>query len=270
MLLDSKQYRLELATEFSFGKINKLTKQLKPGCHDKWGDFVRIIVAECAVDYSGRLTAHLPQAKRVLMIKGDGSILVHADGGSYKPINWMSPPCSIASSTPSSEQREQGITEVWTVCAHKTDDKLVVSIFQIFEDIQADLGEDPGIQKDGVEAHIQKLLSEQVDLVEAGAVLVRREFPTAIGPVDLMLRTRDGRHIAVEIKRRGEIDGVEQLTRYLDLLARDAHLQPIEGVFAAQSIKPQARVLAQDRGIRCIIIDYDAMRGLDNAEERIF
>ncbi|MPV48922.1 endonuclease NucS [Pseudactinotalea sp. HY158] len=230
---------------------------------------MRIVVAECAVDYTGRLTAHLPRATRVLMLKSDGSVLVHSDGGSYKPLNWMSPPCSLAVAEPDPEQAATGVRQVWNVVQTKTDDRLQVWIYEVLADDRHELGIDPGLIKDGVEAHLQKLLAEQVDLLGAGHALVRREYPTAIGPVDLLTRT-DGGHVAVEIKRRGEIDGVEQLTRYLELLNRDPLLAPVTGVFAAQEIKPQARVLAEDRGIRCLVLDYDAMRGIDDVESRLF
>lgn len=231
---------------------------------------MRLVIAECAVDYTGRLTAHLPLARRVLMIKSDGAMLVHSDGGSYKPLNWMSPPCVLKESEPSAEQREAGVQAVWTVAATKSDDQLVVSIHELIDDHHYDLGVDPGLVKDGVEAHLQKLLAEQIGLLGDGHSLVRREYPTAIGPVDLLARSADGGTVAVEIKRRGDIDGVEQLTRYLDLLNRDPLLTPVAGVFAAQEIKPQARVLATDRGIRCLVLDYDAMRGLDDVESRLF
>ncbi|MFD1716834.1 endonuclease NucS [Georgenia deserti] len=231
---------------------------------------MRVVIARCSVDYSGRLDAHLPLATRVLMVKADGSVLVHSDGGSYKPLNWMSPPCKLTVGEPSDADRDAGVGQVWTVQHAKTDDKLVVRIHEILGDHSADLGVDPGLVKDGVEAHLQKLLAEQIELLGPGHQLVRREYPTAIGPVDILARDRDGGAVAVEIKRRGEIDGVEQLTRYLELLNRDPHLAPVRGVFAAQEIKPQARVLAADRDIRCVILDYDAMRGMDDAESRLF
>ncbi|HLV57219.1 MAG TPA: endonuclease NucS [Actinotalea caeni] len=232
---------------------------------------MRIVVADCSVDYSGRLSAHLPLARRVLLVKADGSVLVHSDGGSYKPLNWMSPPCRMTESVPDPEQAEAGVTAVWTVQHTKTDDRLVVQLHAVHADTSHDLGIDPGLVKDGVEAHLQKLLAEQVDLLGAGHTLVRREYPTAIGPVDILARPPGSPgHVAVEIKRRGDIDGVEQLTRYLELLNRDPLLAPVTGVFAAQEIKPQARVLATDRGIRCLVLDYDAMRGVDDPESRLF
>lgn len=198
------------------------------------------------------------------MLKGDGSILVHSDGGSYKPLNWMSPPCTIATEEPDDEQREAGITQLWRVVHSKTADQLVVSIYDIMHDSSHDLGVDPGLIKDGVEAHLQELLAEQIDLLGDGHSLVRREYMTAIGPVDILARDATGASVAVEIKRRGEIDGVEQLTRYLELMNRDPVLAPVQGVFAAQEIKPQARTLAEDRGIRCVVLDYDAMRGMED------
>jgi RecB family endonuclease NucS len=231
---------------------------------------VRVVIATCSVDYSGRLDAHLPLATRLLMVKADGSVLVHSDGGSYKPLNWMSPPCRLAVEEPEDTDAEQGVREVWTVQNTKTDDRLVVRIHEIVADHSAELGVDPGLVKDGVEAHLQKLLAEQIELLGAGHQLVRREYPTAIGPVDIMAKDSSGVSVAVEIKRRGDIDGVEQLTRYLELLNRDPLLAPVRGVFAAQEIKPQARVLATDRDIRCVVLDYDAMRGLDDFESRLF
>ncbi len=216
------------------------------------------------MDYAGRLSAHLPRATRVLMLKNDGSILVHSDGGSYKPLNWMSPPCSLAPIEPDEEQLEAGIREVWQVTHAKTADRLIVSLFEIVHDTSHDLGVDPGLIKDGVEAHLQELLADQIELLGDGHTLVRREYMTAIGPVDILARDASGASVAVEIKRRGEIDGVEQLTRYLELMNRDPRLSPVQGVFAAQEIKPQARTLAEDRGIRCVVLDYDAMRGMQN------
>ncbi|WP_119696119.1 endonuclease NucS [Microbacterium halotolerans] len=231
---------------------------------------MRLVIAECSVDYTGRLNAHLPLAKRVLMRKGDGSVLIHSDGGSYKPLNWMSPPCRTDVSEPDEELASAGVVEVWKVTHQKSGDALTVRIHEIISDSSHDLGVDPGLIKDGVESDLQRLLAEQVDRVSEGAALVRREFPTAIGPVDLMVRGADGQHIAVEIKRRGDIDGVEQLTRYLDLLGRDPLLTGIRGVFAAQEIKPQARTLAEDRGIECLVLDYDDMKGIESGVPRLF
>jgi RecB family endonuclease NucS len=232
---------------------------------------VRLVVARCQVDYAGRLTAHLPMATRVLMIKADGSVLVHSDGGSYKPLNWMSPPCTLREGT-----TDDGRVE-WTVTSRSTakgpEDTLRILIDEVVHDSAHDLGVDPGLQKDGVEKHLQELLAEHPSTLGEALTLVRREFPTAIGPVDLMCRDAAGASVAVEIKRRGEIDGVEQLTRYLDLLNRDSLLTargPVRGIFAAQEIKPQARVLALDRGIACAVVDYDALRGLDDPTDRLF
>ncbi len=231
---------------------------------------MRLVIAECSVDYAGRLSAHLPLATRLLMVKSDGSLLVHSDGGSYKPLNWMSPPCTLTVLEPDEQQRGAGVTEVWKVSQAKTADMLVVSIHGILHDSAHDLGIDPGLQKDGVEAHLQKLLAEQIGLLGDGHTLIRREYMTAIGPVDILARDSTGATVAVELKRRGDIDGVEQLTRYLELLNRDPHLAPVAGVFAAQEIKPQARTLAEDRGIRCLVLDYDAMRGIDDSGSRLF
>lgn len=222
---------------------------------------MRLVIARCTVDYTGRLTAHLPEATRLLIHKADGSLLVHSDGGSYKPLNWMSPPAVFEQLELDEQQREAGIIECWQVTHRKSGDALRVNIFEFLDDNTYELGEDPGLMKDGVEAHLQELLAAQIERVEEGATLVRREYMTAIGPVDILARDAAGRSIAIEIKRRGEIDGVEQLTRYLELMNRDPLLAPVAGVFAAQEIKPQARTLAEDRGIRCLVLDYDAMKG---------
>jgi Predicted nuclease of the RecB family len=229
-----------------------------------------LVIAKCSVDYAGRLSAHLPLATRLLMVKADGSLLVHSDGGSYKPLNWMSPPCTLSVGAPDADQLASGVQEMWTVTHAKTSDKLIVSIHEVLHDSAHELGIDPGLQKDGVEAHLQKLLAEQIELLGDGHRLVRREYMTAIGPVDILATDADGRSVAVELKRRGDIDGVEQLTRYLELMNRDPLLAPVLGVFAAQEIKPQARTLAEDRGIRCVVLDYDAMRGLDDSHSRLF
>lgn len=231
---------------------------------------MRLVIARCSVDYTGRLTAHLPLATRLLVHKGDGSLLVHSDGGSYKPLNWMSPPCTLTVEDPDDADVEDGVIQRWRVTHAKTGDALLVRIHELIHDSSHDLGVDPGLVKDGVEADLQRLLAEQVDVVGEGLSLVRREFPTAIGPVDLLLRDPAGGTVAVEVKRRGDIDGVEQLTRYLELLNRDPHLAPVTGVFAAQQIKPQARTLAADRNIRCVTLDYEAMKGVDSGHLRLF
>lgn len=231
---------------------------------------MRLVIARCSVDYAGRLSAHLPLATRLLIHKSDGSLLVHADALSYKPLNWMSPPCSLVIDEPDDDQREAGVLELWRITHAKTADLLVVSIHEVLHDSAHELGVDPGLQKDGVEAHLQKLLADNIELLGEGHVLVRREYMTAIGPVDILARDVRGASIAIEIKRRGGIDGVEQLTRYLELMNRDPILAPVAGVFAAQEITPQARTLAEDRGIRCLLLDYDAMRGLDDRVPRLF
>jgi len=231
---------------------------------------VRLVIARCSVDYAGRLSAHLPLATRLLVVKADGSVLVHSDSLSYKPLNWMSPPCTLAVLQPEDEQLEAGVIEIWKVAGAKTADLLVVSIHELLHDSSHELGVDPGLQKDGVESHLQALLADQIELLGDGYRLVRREYMTAIGPVDILATDAAGASVAIEIKRRGDIDGVEQLTRYLELMNRDPRLAPVAGVFAAQEIKPQARTLALDRGIRCVLLDYDAMRGLDDSHSRLF
>lgn len=231
---------------------------------------MRVVIASCSVDYSGRLDAHLPRATRLIMVKADGSVLVHSDGGSYKPLNWMSPPARLTEVDPDEEDREIGVIARWEVSATRTDDRLVIRLFDIVSDTSADLGVDPGLTKDGVEAHLQELLAERVEVLGPGWRLVRREYPTPLGPVDLLVRDESGAAVAVEVKRVGGIDGVEQLTRYVDMLDRDPLLTPVRGLFAAQQIRPQARVLAEDRGIRCVVLDYDAMRGLDDPSSRLF
>ena len=231
---------------------------------------MRLVIARCSVEYAGRLSAHLPLATRLLLLKADGSVLVHSDSLSYKPLNWMSPPCVLTVLTPEPEQADAGVQELWKVSQVKTADLLVISIYEILHDSTHELGIDPGLQKDGVEADLQRLLAEQIELFGPGYRLVRREYMTAIGPVDILATDADGNSVAVEIKRRGDIDGVEQLTRYLELMNRDPLLAPVTGVFAAQEIKPQARTLATDRGIRCVTLDYDAMRGLDDSHLRLF
>ena len=231
---------------------------------------MRLVIAKCSVDYEGRLTAHLPLATRLLLVKADGSVLVHSDGGSYKPLNWMSPPCAMAEVSPEEHEVADGVTAVWLVQHAKSEDRLRVLIHEVLHDSSHELGVDPGLVKDGVEAHLQKLLAEHIHTLGDGWSLVRREYMTAIGPVDILCRDASGASVAVEIKRRGDIDGVEQLSRYLELMNRDPHLSPVTGIFAAQEIKPQARTLATDRGIRCVTLDYDALKGIDNSEHRLF
>ncbi|MER7707561.1 MULTISPECIES: endonuclease NucS [unclassified Kitasatospora] len=219
---------------------------------------MRLVIARCSVDYAGRLSAHLPSATRLILVKADGSVSIHADDRAYKPLNWMSPPCAL--------KEADG---VWTV-ENKAGEKLIITLEEVLHDSSHELGVDPGLIKDGVEAHLQELLADRMEVLGSGWSLIRREYPTAIGPVDILCRDADGTTIAVEIKRRGEIDGVEQLTRYLELLNRDPLLAPVKGVFAAQEIKPQARVLATDRGIGCVVLDYDELRGIDDDKLKLF
>jgi UPF0286 protein CE1318 len=230
---------------------------------------MRLVIARCSVDYVGRLEAHLPMADRLLMVKADGSVSIHADDRAYKPLNWMTPPCTL---------EEQEITDVdgqdvgvrmWIV-ENRRGEQLRITLEAVHSDYYYDLGEDPGLVKDGVETHLQELLAEHITTLGDGYTLIRREYPTAIGPVDILCRDSDGATVAVEIKRRGGIDGVEQLSRYLELLNRDELLKPVQGVFAAQEIKPQARTLAEDRGIRCVTLDYQALRGIESDELRLF
>jgi len=241
-----------------------------PGCVDgvrfRYGGPVRLIVARCQVDYAGRLSAHLPLATRLILAKADGSVSIHADDRAYKPLNWMNPPCTLTIGTP---EEGSGFTELWEI-RNKDSDTLVISIAEVLHDSSHELGVDPGLVKDGVEAHLQALLAEHPEAFGAGWTLVQREYLTPIGPVDLLFRDDRGGYVAVEVKRRGEIDGVEQLTRYLALMNADPLLRPVKGVFAAQLIKPQARTLAGTRDITCVSVDYDVLRGLDNAEDRLF
>jgi RecB family endonuclease NucS len=204
------------------------------------------------------------------MLKGDGSILVHSDSGSYKPLNWMNPPCTISVQQPDEEQAALGVQEVWRVSQAKTADILYVLIYEVIHELEHHLGIDPGLIKDGVEAHLQELLAEHLEVWDPNATLIRREYFTAIGPVDILAKDGNGQTVAIELKRRGDIDGVEQLTRYLELLNRDPQLRPVRGIYAAQEIKPQARTLAEDRGIECLVLNYDEMRGLETAHNRLF
>ena len=235
---------------------------------------VRLVIARCQVDYAGRLTAHLPMAKRLILIKSDGSVSIHADDRAYKPLNWMSPPCSLVElEAPGPEHQSvsvgEPLTALWEVRG-RDGDTLQICLAEVYHDSSHELGVDPGLQKDGVEAHLQALLAEHPEALAPGLSLIRREHPTPIGPVDLLCRDAAGAYVAVEIKRRGEIDGVEQLSRYLDLMRRDTLLGTVHGIFAAQLIKPQARVLARDRGISCVMVDYDMLRGLDTFDDRLF
>lgn len=230
---------------------------------------MRLVIARCSVDYVGRLDAHLPAADRLIMVKADGSVSVHADNKAYKPLNWMTSPCTLKESAIADIDGEDTSEKLWVV-ENPQGEQLRITLHSIHHDTSHELGEDPGLVKDGVEAHLQELLAEHIATLGDGYTLVRREYPTGIGPVDILARNADGETVAVEIKRRGGIDGVEQLTRYLELLNRDSLLAPVHGIFAAQQIKEQAKTLAQDRGIRCVTLDYQELRGLESNELRLF
>ena len=219
---------------------------------------MRLVIARCQVDYAGRLTAHLPMATRLIMVKADGCVAIHADGGAYKPLNWMNAPNRLVEG--------EG---AWTVTNPKGE-TLTITLDEILSDTSWPLGVDPGLQKDGVEAHLQVLLAERPHTMEEGMVLIRREHMTDIGPVDLLCKAADGTTVAVEIKRRGEIDGVEQLTRYVEFLRRDPRHGEVRGMFVAQQIKPQAKVLAADRGLACVEVDYDELRGIESNVLKLF
>jgi len=219
---------------------------------------VRLVIARCSVDYEGRLSAHLPEATRLIMVKGDGCVAIHADGGAYKPLNWMNAPNVLVD-----------LGDRWTVTNPKGE-QLTITLHEVLSDSAHELGEDPGLQKDGVEAHLQELLAAAPHSIEAGMTLVRREYPTAIGPIDLMCRDVHGQVVAIEVKRRGEIDGVEQLGRYIERLHLDSSLGTVRGVFVAQVVKPQARVLAESRGYTVVEVDYDELRGMRPDELRLF
>lgn len=219
---------------------------------------MRIRIAECTVRYEGRLDAFLPQATRLVMVKADGCVAVHADGGAYKPLNWMNAPNTLV---------DDGDT--WIV-ENPKGERLIIEFGSVHFETELAMGEDPGLQKDGVELELQRLLAERPETFGDGITLIRREYPTPIGPVDILCRDAEGHTVAIEVKRRGEIDGVEQLTRYLEFLNRDTRLAPVRGVFAAQQVKPQARLLAEDRGIEWLEVDYDELRGVDSDVMRLF
>ena len=227
---------------------------------------MRLVIARCTVDYDGRLTAHLPDAVRLLMVKADGCVAIHADGGAYKPLNWMNSPNTL---TVDDDPEAEDARAVWTV-RNPGGETLTITLHEVLSDEAHEMGLDTGLQKDGVEAHLQKLLAADPTAILDGLRLVRREYPTDIGPVDLLCRDARGETVAIEVKRRGEIDGVEQLTRYLEFLNRDPLLRPVRGVFVAQEIRPQARVLAEDRGIGCVVVDYDDLRGIESDELKLF
>jgi RecB family endonuclease NucS len=219
---------------------------------------LRLVIARCTVDYSGRLTAHLPEAVRLIMVKADGTLAIHSDGNASKPLNWMVAPNVV-----------ETFEDRWEVSNGKGE-KLVISITEVIEDVTHTLGDDPGLQKDGVEAHLQEMLAARPWVLEEGLTLIRREYPTDIGPIDLICADAEGRTVAVEVKRRGEIDGVEQLARYLERLGLDPRLGPLRGMLVAQTVTPQARVLARARGIETLEVDYDGLREIENTELRLF
>ncbi len=219
---------------------------------------MRLVIARCTVDYEGRLSAHLPEAVRLIMVKADGCVAIHADGGAYKPLNWMNSPNTLV----------EGDGE-WTV-RNSRGEQLAITLHDVLSDSDHPMGVDPGLVKDGVEAHLQELLAADPSEVASGLELIRREHPTDIGPVDLLCRDPNGRTVAIEVKRRGEIDGVEQLSRYLDFLNRDPMLRPVSGLLVAQEIRPQARLLARDRGIGCVVVDYDDLRGIESNVLKLF
>ena len=219
---------------------------------------MRLVIARCSVDYSGRLDAHLPEATRLIMVKADGCVAIHADGGAYKPLNWMNAPNMLV---------DRG--DQWVVTNPKQE-TLTITLHEVFSDVSQELGVDPGLQKDGVEAHLQELLAASPHAIEVGLTLVRREYPTAIGPIDLVCRDGSDTVVAIEVKRRGDIDGVEQLARYIERLHLDSSLGDVRGVFVAQVVKPQARVLAEARGFRWVEVDYDELRGMRPTDLRLF
>jgi hypothetical protein len=219
---------------------------------------MRLVIARCTVDYQGRLSAHLPEAVRLIMVKADGCVAVHADGGAYKPLNWMNAPNTLIE-----------LENRWEV-ANSKNERLIIDLHEVVSDIQVALGIDPGLQKDGVEAHLQELLADKPWMIEDGMVLMRREYPTDLGPVDLMCTDANGTLVAIEVKRRGEIDGVEQLARYIERLVLDGRIGPIRAIFVAQSITPQARILAQSRNIETLEVDYDGLRDAESTTLRLF
>jgi RecB family endonuclease NucS len=222
---------------------------------------VRLIVARCEVTYSGRLSAYLPESTRLLMVKSDGSVLVHADAGGYKPLNWMTPPTVI---------EDDGSTLVVRKRAGKTEDRLEIRLLEVLSDVEHDMGEAAALEKDGVEAHLQEALADRPESLGEELRLVRREWPTDLGPVDLMCRDSDHGWVAVEVKRIATIDAVEQLTRYLERIRLDPAKEACRGVLAAQQVKPQAATLAESRGIRCVEVDLAVLRGEREPELVLF
>jgi endonuclease len=222
---------------------------------------VRLIVARCEVSYTGRLSAFLPESTRLVLVKADGSVLVHADAGGYKPLNWMTPPTAI--------EEEPGLLVV-RKRAGKSEDRLEIRLLEVLSDVEHEMGEAAPLEKDGVEAHLQELLAENPGALGEPLRLVRREWPTDVGPVDLMCRDEDGAWVAVEIKRIAEIDSVEQLSRYLERIRLDPARAECRGVLAAQRVKPQAATLAEARGIRCTEVDLEVLRGEREPELTLF
>lgn len=222
---------------------------------------MRLIVARCEVTYTGRLNAYLPESVRLLMLKDDGAVLVHADAGGYKPLNWMTPPTAIEEGPDRIVVRKR---------AGKTEDRLEIRLIEILSDVAHEMGEAAGLEKDGVERDLQLELAAQPAALGEELRLVRREWPTDIGPVDLMCRDEDGEWVAVEIKRIGTIEAVEQLSRYLEFIRIDPAKAACRGVLAAQSIKPQAVTLAESRGIRCVEVDLAVLRGERQPDMTLF
>lgn len=225
---------------------------------------MRLVIARCTVDYQGRLAAHLPSAVRLLMVKADGCVAIHADGGAYKPLNWMNAPNRLVEIDADDEGPRR-----WII-TNPRGETLTIGLDEVLSDTAHELGPDPGLRKDGVEAHLQELLAANPETIAEGLSLVRREHLTDIGPVDLLCRDADGRTVVIEVKRRGEIDGVEQLSRYLERIELDPRLRGARGIFVAQQIKPQAKVLAAARSIECVEVDYDVLRGLPDTTLRLF
>ena len=219
---------------------------------------MRVLIAECSVTYEGRLGARLAPARRLILLKADGSIAIHSDAKAYKPLNWMNPPCVIAA------------TDTAITVTNPKGETLRVELLEVFADYHEELGDDPGLEKDGVEAEIQVLLAARVEALKDGMTLIRREYPTDIGPVDLLCRDDEGQAVVVEIKRIGEIAGVEQLLRYQERLDLDGRYRPTRGMFVATRIKPQAKVFAESRGVECVEIDLDELRGTADPGLRLF
>jgi endonuclease len=225
---------------------------------------MRLIVARCEVSYTGRLTAFLPESTRLVMVKADGSVLVHADAGGYKPLNWMTPPTVIE------EEGEPLERMLVRKRAGKSEDQLEIRILELLSDVSHEMGEAAALEKDGVERDLQEALAADPRRLGEELRLVRREWATDVGPVDLMCRDEDGGWVAVEIKRIGTIEAVEQLSRYLECIRVDPAKATCRGILAAQKLKPQAAVLATARGIACVEVDLEVLRGLREPELTLF